>query len=201
MTTTQKKDVVRKKTALMEDDAQPAVKPESVAAVIREPAITSASVAQAPQSDPIKPQPKLTPNRLKSAEYTVLRYHVVPEAAVTLEQVQNKTFFTHCANKLKPGNEITVEAEDGSYWAWLLVRSVTGPEVVTETLLAKQFNKIERGSIIVGDYFTQWGGTHDKWRVMRKSASDQVPVIISSGHDTEIKAVSWITEHQKALAA
>lgn len=189
MTTTHKKAEVQKKTRLMEDDQPNIQAPAPVAEQI-----------QASPSTPARVRP-LTPNRLKSAEYTVLRYHVVAEAAATLEQVKDKTYFTHCANKLRPGNEITVEAEDGSFWAWLLVRSVTGPEVVTETLLEKQFSRVERGSITVGDYYTLWGGNHDKWRVMRKSASDQVPVVISSGHDTEIKAVGWITEHQKALAA
>lgn len=185
MTTTQKKDV-QKKTRLMEDDAKPA-----------ETAKPAESVAPAPIAQAPKPQPKLGGNALKLAEYEIVTYHAVVQAGVTLEDVLHKTFFTHCAGKLKPGTEIKVESEDGTFWTWLLVRSVVGTEVVTELLLEKHFNAIEQGSIDAGEYEIKWGGSVDKWRVMRKTDNYKV----SAGHATQIIALSWLTEHQKALAA
>jgi hypothetical protein len=112
-------------------------------------------------------------------------------------QIQEKTFFTHCARDLKPGNEIKIESEDGSFWAWLLVRAVIGTEVITELLLEKHFDVIDQGSIDAGEYEIKWGGTVDRWRVMRKTDNFKV----SSGHATKLVALSWLTEHQKALAA
>lgn len=194
MTTAQKKDV-QKKTRLMEDDAKTVEteKPvESVAAVIHEPAKAAPVAVQ-----PVKTQPKLGGNSLKLSEYAVVTYHAVVQAGVTVKDVLHKTFFTHCAGKLKPGTEIKVEAEDGSFWAWLLVRSVVGTEVISELLLEKHFDAIEQGSIDVGEYEIKWGGSTDKWRVMRKSDNYKV----SAGHDTKVIALSWLTEHQKALAA
>ncbi len=199
MTTTQKK-AVQKKTRLMEDD-QPNTAVPIAAPVALEPANSPAPVVAAaqpaPVAAPVKTQPKLGGNALKLSEFVVVPYHAVVQAGVTVADVLHKTFFTHCAGKLKPGTEIKIEAEDGTFWAWLLVRSVVGTEVITELLLEKHFDAIEQGSIDAGDYTIVFAGSLDKWRVIRKSDNYKV----SSGHATSIIALTWLTEHQKALAA
>jgi hypothetical protein len=189
MTTTQKK--TKDPEVKAEQEVKAADKPTEKAPAAKAPEPVQAA------AQPAKPQPKLQPNRLELAEFRIQQFRVVPQTGVTLEQVLDKTFFTHCANKLKAGNQLHVQAEDGSFYAWLLVRAVSGSEVTTEVLVAKTFVAIDQGTIHFGNYVIVNTGLIDKHCVFRKSDNYK----LSSGHETDVLALAWLTEHQKALAA
>lgn len=141
---------------------------------------------------------KLAPARLQYAESTMKIYSFVPEANIPYERVLESDYYAHVASKLEPSNLIQVEAEDSSFWALLLVRVVSGMDVIVVPLIEKRFDQIQADSLDTGGhYVAQWGGRHDKWRVMRKSDNYKM----TSGLNSKLEALKWIVEHEKALAA
>ncbi len=141
---------------------------------------------------------KLVPARLQLAESTMRIFSFVPDSQTPYERVLESDYYAHVASRLEPSNLIQVEAEDSSFWALLLVRVVSGLDVVVVPLIEKRFDQIAVESIDTGgNYFAQWGGRHDKWRVMRKSDNQKM----TSGLGSKLDALKWIVEHEKALAA
>jgi hypothetical protein len=140
---------------------------------------------------------KLTPSRLQPSESTLKIFSFVPENGTPYERVLEKDYYTHVANRLEASNIIQAEAEDGSFWALLLVRAVSGLEVLVSPLIEKRFDNVQTDSIDAGDYKAEWAGRHDKWRVMRKSDNHKM----TSGLTSKLEALKWIAEHEKALAA
>lgn len=58
---------------------------------------------------------QLLQSRLQPMEYVRTHYRAVAEEGVSIDTVLTKEYWVHVARMLKPGDEITVIAEDDSY--------------------------------------------------------------------------------------
>lgn len=138
----------------------------------------------------------LSTARMKAAEYERREYVVTVEHGVTIEDVQKPAFWQHVAAKLRPWDHIEVRADDESFYAELLVRSMGKGWAVVSLLshveLAKKEPEAEPGA----DFLVKWGGPHNKHQVIRVADN----VLMSKGHGSAADAHTWIAEHRKALA-
>lgn len=143
-----------------------------------------------------RPQ-KLVPARLKDAEQVQHHFHVVPERDTPYERVLERDYWAHVAAKIKPSNLIQVEAEDGSYWALLLVRGVSHTEVSVVPVLEKRFDSAPKMDAPDSEYKSKWNGPHDKYIVYRVSDNEKMQTGFDSPEDADL----WIANHKKAMAA
>ena len=65
---------------------------------------------------------QLASNRLHLAEHRRNIFDVVPEHGTPFEELLKDSYWAHVSAKLKPGDHIEVRAEDGSYYAELIVQ-------------------------------------------------------------------------------
>lgn len=111
--------------------------------------------------------------------------------------------WAHVAQLLRPGYRIEVLAEDGSYFAELLV--VSAGRLWAKVAVLRKIDLTEA----VGEAPAQgadtvmsimWSGPHSKFRVIRQNASGGKDVM-RDGFETREEASVWMAEHIKALAA
>lgn len=143
---------------------------------------------------------KLIIPRFKDAAYERSIWQASIEAGVSFEEVQNPTFWAHVASKLKQNDRIEVVAEDGAYFAELLVLDcdrlwaktavlrfveLSAPDVAAELL-----------SPLAAGYKVEYKGPTLKHVVIRLSDNQIVQQEIARKGDAQ----AWVAEHVKALA-
>jgi len=116
---------------------------------------------------------KLPVPRMKSAEYMRQCHRVTPEAGTPYDAVTEPSYWAHVAQKINPYDKIEVVAEDGAWYAELLVLSVdkmaiTVREIVLIDLHGDSTEDAE-GDQEQSDYFSKYRGPHLQWCVMRRS--------------------------------
>jgi hypothetical protein len=144
---------------------------------------------------------QLATNRfqLNKAGYVTNEWIADPEARTPFEAVLEPHFWAHVSAKLRPTDEIIVRAEDGSYYARLLVQDAARLEAKVAVLEKYDLTAVE----VVGadaapsGYEVKHAGPHAKWRVVR--LSDRAP--IKDKFETKGQAQQWLVEHLKGLAA
>ncbi len=148
--------------------------------------------------EPEKKPVKLNISRFSLvAEFKRKISQCIPEAGTTLEQMLDPSYWAHVAAKLAPMDRIEVNAEDGSFYAELLVMSASkiGANV-------KPLHFINLGAPVdmetpdIG-MMVKYAGIHAKWRVLRTSDGAKV----RDGFATREEAVLWMNDQAKALAA
>lgn len=139
---------------------------------------------------------KLTINRFQSAEFTRHIWVVTPEHGTAFEDVLKPEYWSHVSAKMRPTDRIEVNAEDGSYFAELIIIAA-GRQWAKVSVLRKV--DLERATEGNGDaqFEVKWGGPHHKYRVIRLSDGH---VIKDSFPDKE-EANKYIAQHIKTLAA
>lgn len=142
---------------------------------------------------------KLNAPRFKEASYERTVYVATPEAGVTLDEIQKPEFWSHVAAKLKPYDMIEARAEDGSYWAQLLVINCNHLSAHVALLQSCDLNvgEPDQDDAAGSDYEVKWGGPHAKHRVQRKSDGE----VLKDGFANKQAATKYLTEHLRALAA
>ena len=146
---------------------------------------------------------KIHANRFKSAEFRRNIWDVIPEASTPFEDVLKPEFWAHVAANLRPWDRIEVRAEDGSYYAELLVQDCgrlwAKVAVLSKVTLSKDAAQVPD---IVADvtYSVQWRGPHSKHAVMRERGSGEKEVMRDQ-FETREAAEAWKADHMKALAA
>lgn len=138
------------------------------------------------------------PFELDLAEYRTVTFYYVPPAGVGFESLKDSSYWTHVARNLKPGNKIEVLAEDGAYWALLLVRAV-GPRDASVAVL--QHEELGGGLEIQGGlpsgFEVKWRGPNAMWSVVRSQDNE----VIKDKMGTKEQANLYLQNHVKALAA
>lgn len=140
----------------------------------------------------------LKPMAFKQLEFIRNQWFVSPEAGVPWSEILRPEYWAHVAGKLKTMDEIVVVPEDESFYGRLLVmRSGANVAVVREI----QFLSFESTAQEVDedDYIVKWAGPIARFRVIRKSDG----AVLAEGEqvDTKEKALDFIRNHRKALAA
>jgi hypothetical protein len=140
----------------------------------------------------VKSTPSLIEPKCKEASYARNIWCAVPDAATPFEDILKPEFWAHVAFKMKPTDRIEVNAEDGAYFAELMVIDA-GKAYAKVALMRKvEFTKHEVAAD--SDEFTVTHNPHKKWRVIR--VADKT--VMAEELPTKADGLAWIANHKKA---
>lgn len=139
---------------------------------------------------------QLQPIRLKFAEHERNQWFVVPEHGTPFEALLDPAYWAHVSAKFKPCDEITVNAEDGSYYARLLVQDAGRLYAKVAELQYTELNAVDvmQGGPGLQGHEIKWRGPILKWCVLRGKD------VLKDGLTKEA-ALSWLAQYGKTLAA
>lgn len=146
----------------------------------------------------VRPKKNLSQNRISLAGYLHQTYDVTAERGTELIDIIEPDFWKHVAAKLRPYDTIHVLAEDGSWYARLLV-------VSADRLWAKVY-KLEfhdltsasknRPQTQEEEYDVTWTA-FGKFAVQKKGNEGLPP--LKDGFQTKLEAFTWLDGHLKTL--
>lgn len=136
---------------------------------------------------------QLTPNRLHFAEHRRNVFVVVPEHGTPYEELLKEGYWAHVSAKMKPWDQIEVHAEDGSYYAKLVVQDAGRLYAKVAQLQFVKLDAIEvtEGGMMANGLEVAWKGPQLKWCVLR--GKDR----LKEGMD-KASAIQWMQSHAKA---
>lgn len=137
------------------------------------------------------PVQKLPGHKINTAEYARTAWRAEPASGVEFEEVLKPEYWTHVAKRMKRGDVIEVFAEDGSYYAELLVVNCGDQWASVKTkghMSLKAKTAVKRP-----DYETKWKGEQALWSVIRTKDSK----LMQDKFPTEDQAREWIEQHIK----
>lgn len=103
--------------------------------------------------------------RFQPSDFARTTYVATVEQGTTLEEVMEPAFWSYVQHQIRPYDKIEVRADDGSFYAELLVIGTARGAVKTALLIKTDLNtKIEaKGEL----YECKYKGPHKKWCVIR----------------------------------
>jgi hypothetical protein len=134
--------------------------------------------------------------RLKPAEFTRVEFVLITHATNEPQDILKAEFWAHVADKLKPRARIEVWADNGTWWAELLVLEVGRGYARVHQLRFEELEAIDSKSRTFeqGGYRIMHRGEHAKWSVVRLSDKE----VVSEGHSSQGQAVDWLDNRLKA---
>lgn len=134
--------------------------------------------------------------RFKNAENERNQWFVVPEAGTPFEALLDPSYWAHVSAKLRPCDEITINAEDGAYYGRLLVQDAGKLYAKVAKIEYVDLEKVEvlQGTPGLAGHEVKWKGPVLKWCVMRG-----VDVLKDGMQKSE--ALTWLGQYGKTLAA
>ena len=93
-------------------------------------------------------------------------WQIVPEDNTPYELLFDKDYWGVMASKLRPFDHIEVLADDGSFWAELLVLMATKTQATVMELRKIEISTKE-GAPVEEKFAVKWRGPHSKWSVIR----------------------------------
>ena len=136
---------------------------------------------------------QLNPTRFKGSEYERTVWVCTVEEGVDDKDLLKPDYWAHVANRMRPFDRIEVRADDGSYFAELLVVSVDRNWAKVKGLqyvsLVDESVGYEPGGS--KDYLVKWRGPHRKWSVLRMSDN----AILKDECQTQAEAQLWLNGH------
>jgi len=113
---------------------------------------------------------KLTKSRFKLAEYEHNNWVATVESGASLEEVLKPEYWAHIAREMRPFDHVEARAEDGAWWAHLLVTSCDTMWAKCHVLLHVELeDSMMEGSEPDDGLKVEWGNLHTKYRIIRKS--------------------------------
>ncbi len=112
------------------------------------------------------------------------------ESGHTLADVMVPEYWGHFSDKLRPFDKIKVGAEDGSFYAELIVRRTGRAMAIVDKLLSIDLTPdTSRADALVesNNYDVKYTPA-TKWRVIRKSDRD----CVGDGYESEAAARTWL---------
>lgn len=132
-------------------------------------------------------------------EFKKTHYVANAELGVTPDDLLKPQFWAHVSGKLKPLDTVEVRAEDGSFYAELLVRDKGRgfAKVVFLPGYPLMFSDIVDipAMDVGGEYEIVWKGPQNKFRVVRKTDNHTM----KEGFTDKESGRKWVVEHVKAL--
>lgn len=122
-----------------------------------------------------------------------------PESKTPFDAVLEPQYWAHVSAKMRPYDEVIVRAEDGSYYARLLVQDAGRLFAKVAVIEKYDLTAVEVGGLdaVPSGHEIKFAGPHAKWRVVR--LSDRAP--LKDKFETKGQAQQWLVEHLKGLAA
>lgn len=138
---------------------------------------------------------QLASNRLHEARTRRNIWTVTPEHGTPFEEILKDGYWAHVSVKMRPGDRVEVLAEDGSYFAELLVQDAGRLYAKVYPLRHVKLEAVEvtEGGPMMEGYEVKWQGPILKWCVLR--GKDR----LKDGMDKH-SAVQWMQNHAKAVA-
>lgn len=141
---------------------------------------------------------KLSPARLKSAEFVRNTYVARTEGDFTIEDIIDPNYWSHVSAKFKAGDHIEVVSASGNKYAELYVVAC-GPNyakvMVINSVEAESKADTDEATVDNPDYTIKWGGVTDKFRVIYTPDNK----VISANHDTKLDASKWLVDYIAAM--
>lgn len=143
---------------------------------------------------------KLTPARLKAAEFDRTIWRARLENGADLSDIIHPEYWAHVSRQFKPGDIIEVIPDDNTSFTVLYVLAASSNWAKVLELSHKNFlgddeeQESDAGSDEL-DFEVKWGGNTDRFRVIRKSDGE----VVHSGSPTKADAEKWLTDYKIAL--
>lgn len=120
------------------------------------------------------------------------------EAGTPYKDILKSVYWTGVAAKLSQWDKICVRAEDGSYYAELIVTMAFKTDAVVRQIVYVELEALkEPGSVLTfKDYTVKFSGPQAKWCVIRRSDNK----LLRDGLSSSAEAQQWMADHQKAVA-
>lgn len=140
--------------------------------------------------------------RLTPAEFKRTTLHASPEIGTTPADLLEPEFWMHVRRQLTAGTKIEVFAEDGSFYAELLVLGVTDSGVKTQFLFPPiELAQATHEDIDFQGHTLRFAGTHRKWAVIRQARGKKEATLLRDGFANSELARDYVKEQVKAQAA
>ena len=137
---------------------------------------------------------------VKGAEYAREIWCVTVQQGVTLNDLKRPEVWANVAAKLKPWTILEVRAEDGTYFAWLVVLAAERTWAKVDVLLEKKLTTTDvsktQASGVEG-YTYQWKGAKLRHCIVRESDGE----VVHSEAPTKPDALHWLEEHRVQLTS
>lgn len=134
--------------------------------------------------------------RFKSAEYERTLWVATPEPGVSVKDLLAPEYWAHVGAKLRPWDRIEVRAEDGAYFAELLVLDASRLWAKVQVIHHVELPRVE--DTAPDDPFeVKWRGPQAKFGVIRRADKS----VLKDGFADRNAAADWLTGHKRAMAA
>ena len=152
----------------------------------------------APAQEPVQRKvEQLNPIRMKEGQYERTVWVITAHENTDPADLIDPAYWSHVAAKLRPWDRIEARANDGTWYAELLVMEagrnwaravlLNSASLTTSDVAISQANGLS-------PYEVAYRGPHDKWSVIRKIDRE----VIHDGEQTQGGAVNWLNERMKA---
>lgn len=168
---------------------------------------TADKQAEAPQQEQAQAAPKperkllpMEPARIKEASFLTTHYVATASEGAEPEDLMNPAYWAHIAATLKPWDRIDVRANDGSWWAQLLVLEASRSWARVHCLGIHNLTTADVAQTLAEQmqlpYEVAYKGPHNKWSVIRRSDNQ----VVHDQEETSEGAVTWMRERIKVEA-
>lgn len=144
-----------------------------------------------------KVQPLENP-RMEEAEYKRTVMVATAHPGTQPADLLQPEYWAHVSTRLKPWDEVHVRADDGTWYAKVLVtesgRTYARTHILESHNLTSQDVAMSQQKMYIGDYEVMHRGEHSKWSVVRKSDRS----VVHEFEETQGGAVNWANERIKA---
>lgn len=141
---------------------------------------------------------KITQDRFKLAETVRMTHVIAPHQGTKVEDLTDPAYWAHVSAKMHAGDHIEAVAEDGTWFAELLV--VRAERNWAKVALLRKVDlvatSVEVNPADFEEHYVKWGGVTTKFRVHRKKDKE----VLRDGFDSAELANAWLAEHRKTLA-
>lgn len=118
-------------------------------------------------------------------------WRVTAEVGTTLEEIQKPDYWSFIAASLRPWDMIGVAAEDGTWYADVMVVRCSRVAAVVDVKFHRDYSETPAKDI--EGYKIQHRGPHKKWSVVKTDTKQ----VLVEGLETEAEAMSHLANHLK----
>lgn len=149
-----------------------------------------------PPESPARKVRQLEGARMKECEFERTVYVVTAHEHTDPEDLLEPEYWTHVAEKFKPFDKIEARADDGSWYAELIVletsRRWTRMHLLQKADLTTKDVSLTQSKL--QEFAVDWKGPHRKFCVIRLSDQE----ILHDAEQTKAGAHSWLAERIRA---
>lgn len=146
--------------------------------------------------DVIKRTSMIREDRVQLVEFARRSFQIIPPPSDKVEDLLRLDYWAHVSRGFKPFDRIEAIAEDGTWYADILILAVGRAWAKVSIIHYKELEKV-RPEHLESEYEISWGSPVTKWRVIRR----QDRQVLKDNLDSQQTASNWLTDHLRALSA